>query len=111
MDGAGGRVHLIVDQCQVAVSKNCLVVHRIGDDFKRVLRLVLADFVELVGRHIEADEDRLDLGNNDKAGILPGLHEIANIHHALSGASGDRRADQGVVHVELGALDLRLIRL
>ena len=44
VNGAGRGVDLIVDQSQVAVGQNRFIVHRIGDDFKRLLALGFCEF-------------------------------------------------------------------
>ena len=60
-------------------------------------------------RHREADEDRLDLRDGDERGVLAGLDEVAEVDEPGAGAPVDRRADVGVLQVEVGGVDLRLV--
>src|SRR5262249_34169376 len=111
MDRAGGGVDLIVDERELAIGQRRLVVHGVGGDFRRPARLTVADVVEPLSRHGEADENRLDLRDGDKTYVLRGLNDVSDIHHTLSGASFDWRAYSGVIDIELCAIDLRLVRL
>ncbi len=61
--------------------------------------------------HGEADGDRIDLVDQHQAVGVRRAHQIARIHPAGPGASGQRRRDAGVVELDARGLDLGLVGL
>ena len=76
-------------------------------DRRRARRELLVDPVDILLRRGEDDRDRLQLGDGDDAGLLPGVHQVALVDEAEAGAPGDRRADGGVVELHLRGVDRR----
>jgi hypothetical protein len=94
-DGPGGLIDLVVHHLHFAV------VDRVALRPQRVNRQhALGEppgkFRHVLLRQVEKHRDRLDLRDDDDAGGVRGVHDIALVHHSDAGASGERRDDIGV---------------
>ena len=66
---------------------------------------------QVVLRQREEDRDRIELRDDDDAGRVGGVHEVARVDQAHAGHAVDRRGDARVVELQLRVLDLRLVGL
>jgi hypothetical protein len=106
---AGRDVDLVIDHRDLAARQLDLGIVAQRDDGERARRLPLAHLVVDVLRHREIDEDRLDLRDADEAGRLGRLDEVADIDQARAGAAIERRADVGIIEIEPGVGDRRVV--
>ena len=67
------------------------------------------DILQLILRQGENHRNRLQLADDDKAGRIGGVHDVARVDQPEADASRDRRGNARVDQIELGALDLPLI--
>ena len=110
LDGACGHVHRVVDECEHALLENAAVLFRRGQHLHLAAVHVLLDVVQLRLRHRECDVDGRQLIDGDQIDVV-GLDDVALLHHQVSGAAVDRRADGGIAELDLGLLHGRFIGL
>src|ERR1035438_4878680 len=115
---AGGLIDLIIDGSQHAYGEPLAhVAKRSGVAVPGFDRQLLAGAVagqhdwQLILGYGEHDADRLNLGDDYQARGIRGMHDVAGVHQAQTDAPGDGRRDVAVDQVELGRIDLALVRL
>ncbi len=94
LDRAGRRIDLIVDDLELAGLDHGLVVGAERVHRQRAAGERAIDLAELLLRQGEQHRDRLELGDDDDAARVGGVHDVALVDLADAGAAGDRRDDR-----------------
>ena len=114
--GAGAVLHGIIEESEFA---GAAAIFRVRGNAHQNLEAssihLAADFGQVAFGDREVGVDRIEsLNQKQRSGI--GLHDVADVHQARTGAAIDGRVDMTILEVELGvfhggfgSLDLRLV--
>src|SRR5215813_15473182 len=86
-----------------------VTAHRENSNGTRFQRRL--DGSELALRQSEDDRYRPKLGNDDKAGRIARMHDVALVNQSDTGPAGQRRGNRRVVELRFRVVDGRLIAL
>ncbi len=111
LHGAGGLIHLIVDHQHLAAVERFLAVGSERVDRQRTFGEALVELRQVLLRQAEEHRDRPHLRDDDDAGGILRLHQVAFVDQADAGAAGDRRDDVGVGEDGARIVDHRLVEL
>ena len=112
-DAAGRLIDQVVDQCQRAFAKSLLVAAALSEDLERRRRRghLLDDLLQLILRQGEDHRNRLQLRDDDEAGRVGRVDDVALVDQPDAGASRQRRLDRRVVELHLCGFDIGLVGL
>ena len=110
LERAGRRVDLIVERRQ-RPRRQFVDIGSIEDGYRQSGARIEAtrDTRQIVFRGREHDADRVELGNHDEARRIRSLHVVPGVDEPQADAAGNRRNDVGIIDVELGRVDHRLV--
>src|SRR5262249_53619306 len=109
--GAGGGIDLIVDGQELAGFNFGGVVTVEGFDAELATSAQLcSNLWKLILRESKDDGDGLKLGDHEEAAGVVGMAVVAQVDEAGTHASINRRGDVAVRELQLGVIDLALIR-
>ena len=112
LDGAGGRVNLVVDRQQRSRGQPPLSLPIISLDRHALPGFELGKHRgETIFRNGEDHGNGLQLRNDHQPRGIARVHNVAGVHQAQPHSPTDRRGDPAVDQIHLDALDLSLIVL
>src|SRR5438105_4473730 len=106
---AGGLSNLVVEDCDRAFSQLLVVIAVHREDADRTGLQCRLDGGELTFGQGEDDGNRLELGDDDEAGRIGRMHDVALIDQSNAGPAGQWGGNRRVVELGFRAVDSRLI--